>query len=345
MTEWQNFRISKRRDFMKHRRTFMWMGLLVLFLVICIQSQAFCAQKYRVKKGDTLVKIAKKYGVSVESLKKANRLQSSALHLKQDLVIPGSKEKIHKNRKVIASSSGKKKTNVSYYKVKKGDTLSSIAKRKGVSIADLKAMNHLKGSTLKAGCKLVIARAEMKDPESELPRPDALTNPASPDVRSLEEDLSPISDQEWEEISREQRKSGVFLGKWRSFKERQLLVKVALGFIGAPYRSGGDTIRGLDSSGFVQKIYEIFDVALPRTALEQSRLGKRVDRTDLQEGDLVFFHDHRAAGVVGIYIGNNKFVHASPDGNREVQVGYLNEPSFEKHFIKAVRLKDLEGEA
>ncbi len=330
---------------MKHRRTFVWMGLLVLFLVISVQSQAFCAQEYRVKKGDTLVKIAKKYGVSVESLKKANRLQSSALHPKQDLVIPDSKEKIHKKREVVASSAGEKRSTVSYYKVKKGDTLSSIAKRKNVSIADLKAMNRPKGSALKIGHKLVIAQAKIKETEPAPQRPDALTNPVLSDVRTLEEDLSPMTDQEWEEISREHGKSGAFLGKWRSFKERQLLVKVAMGFIGAPYRSGGDTIRGLDSSGFVQKIYQIFDVALPRTALEQSRLGKRVDRTDLQEGDLVFFRDHRVAGVVGIYIGNNRFVHASPDGNREVRVGYLNEPSFEKHFIKAVRLKDLDGGA
>ncbi len=329
---------------MKHRRIFMWIGLLVLFLVIGIQTQAFCAQKYRVKKGDTLVKIAKKYGVSVESLKKANRLQSSALHLKQALVIPDSKAKNKKIRKVVASSAGKKKI-VSYYKVRKGDTLASIAKRKGVSIADLKAMNHLKGSALKVGRKLVIARAEIQESEPAAQPPDSSINLSSPDVKSLEEDLSPMTDQEWEEISREQGKSGAFLGKWRSIKERQLLVKVALGFIGAPYRSGGDTIRGLDSSGFVQKIYEIFDVALPRTALEQSRLGKRVTRTDLQEGDLVFFHDHRAAGIVGIYIGNNKFVHASPGGNREVQVGYLNGSDFEKYFIKAVRLKDLDGGA
>lgn len=326
---------------MKHRRTFIWMGLLALFLVIGIQTQAFCAQKYRVKKGDTLVKIAKQYGVSVESLKKANHLQSSALHLKQALVIPGSQSKSHQNRKVAVSTFGKKRT-VSYYTVRKGDTLAKIAKQKGVSLADLKAMNHLKGSALKVGRKLVIARAVMPEPEATPQRTATPVNLTSGDVKSLEEDLSPMTDQEWEEISREQGESGAFLGKWRSVKERQLLVKVALGFIGAPYRSGGDTIRGLDSSGFVQKIYEIFDVALPRTALEQSRLGKRVDRADLQEGDLVFFHDHRVAGVVGIYIGNNKFVHASPGGNGEVQVGYLNEPNFEKHFIKAVRLKDME---
>ena len=173
---------------MKHRRTFMWMGLLVLFLVITIQTQAFSAQKYRVKKGDTLVKIAKKYGVSVESLKKTNRLQSSALHLKQALVIPDSKIKSDKKRKVAASSAGKRKT-VACYKVRKGDTLAKIAKKKGISIADLKAMNHLKGSALKVGRKLVIAQAVIPEPSAAPQRPDSSTKPASATLGKKHEQL------------------------------------------------------------------------------------------------------------------------------------------------------------
>jgi peptidoglycan DL-endopeptidase LytE len=317
----------------------MWMGLLVLFLIIGIQTQAFSAQQYRVKQGDTLGKISKKFGVSIEALKQANHLQGNALHLKQALVIPSLQSNSNNNIKVVSAKNGKK---ASYYTVRKGDTLAKIAKKKGISVADLKAMNHLRGTALKVGRRLMVSRGAISNAAGP---PEPSVDAKNSDVRPLAEDLAPLTDQEWEEITREQGENREFLGKWRSVRERQLLVKVALGFIGAPYRSGGDTVRGLDSSGFVQKIYEIFDVNLPRTALEQSRLGKRVDRMDLQEGDLVFFHDRLATGVVGIYIGGSKFVHASPDGNREVRVGYLNEPNFERHFIKAVRLKDLEGGA
>lgn len=327
---------------MKHRRTFIWIGLLVLSLIIGIQTQAFSAQQHRVKKGDTLFGIAKKYGVSVESLKRANRLQSSALQLKQTLVIPADKSKSDRNRKVASSSKGKKKK-VSYYTVRKGDTLSGIARAKGVSVSELKALNHLRGSSLKVGRKLVVAKGAVAERKAVREQPEIVPEPVAADVMSLEEDLAPMTDQEWEEIEKDRATDHEFLGKWKSAKERRLLVKVALGFIGAPYRTGGDTVRGLDSSGFVQKIYEIFDVNLPRTALEQSRLGKRVDRPDLQEGDLVFFRDRHSAGVVGIYIGGNKFVHAAPGGNREVRIGYLNEPGFEKYFIKGVRLKVLES--
>jgi len=343
---------------MKHRRTFIWIGLLVLSLIIGIQTQAFSAQQYRVKKGDTLAKIAKRYGVSIESLKQANHLQSSALKLKQALVIPANKSKSDKNRKVAspksksdksrkaASSPVGKKKEASYYTVRKGDTLGKIAKKKGVSVSKLKAMNHLRGTALKVGRKLIVAKGAATDRKAvREQQPDPVPNAVETDVKSLAEDLAPMTEQEWDEIEKDQGKNSEFLGKWRSVKERRLLVKVALGFIGAPYRTGGDTVRGLDSSGFVQKIYEIFDVNLPRTALEQSRLGKKVDRIDLQEGDLVFFRDRRSAGVVGIYIGSNRFVHAASDGNREVRIGYLNEPNNEKYFIKAVRLKALESGA
>jgi LysM repeat protein len=321
----------------------MWMGLLVLFLIIGIQTQAFSAQQYRVKQGDTLEKISKKFGVSLEALKKANHLRGDVLRLRQALVIPSQKSKSSKKDRTASSPGVKKVT--SYYTVRKGDTLGKIAKKKGISVADLKAINHLRGTAVKVGQKLIVTKRSIPDSALSPEHSAVARNSEIMDWRSLEEDLAPLSDQEWDEIEKEQGENREFLGKWRSVKERQLLVKVALGFIGAPYRSGGDTVRGLDSSGFVQKIYEIFDVTLPRTALEQSRLGKRVDRLDLQEGDLVFFHDRRATGVVGIYIGGNKFVHASPDGNREVRVGYLSEPNFEHYFIKAVRLKDLDGGA
>jgi len=340
---------------MKHRRTFIWIGLLVLSLIIGIRTEAFSAQQYRVKKGDTLVSIAKRYGISVKSLKQANRLQSSDLKLKQALVIPADKSKSSRNRKVassksksdkkpkvVSSTAGKEKGN-SYYTVKKGDTLYKISKEKGISVSKLKAMNHLRGTALKVGRKLIVAKAAIPKSRPVQEQSEPLPNVEAVDVKPIEEDLAPMTEQEWDEITKDQGKNSECLGKWRSTKERQLLVKVALGFIGAPYRTGGDTVRGLDSSGFVQKIYEIFDVNLPRTALEQSRLGKKVDRMELQEGDLVFFYDRRSAGVVGIYIGNNKFVHAASDGKREVRIGYLNDPNSEKNFIKAVRLKTLEN--
>ncbi len=132
------------------------------------------------------------------------------------------------------------------------------------------------------------------------------------------------------------------LGKWNSPDEVQLFVKVATGFIGAPYRFGGSSLKGIDCSSFVQKIYKIFDITLPRNAAQQSKVGISVSREKLTEGDLVFFHTKRSLGHVGIYIGNNEFVHASSKG-KIIRVDSLDTPYYQKRFQRAVRVKGLDN--
>jgi peptidoglycan endopeptidase LytE len=114
--------------------------------------------------------------------------------------------------------------------------------------------------------------------------------------------------------------------------------------LGAPYRFGGSSVRGLDCSAFVKKIYQFFDITLPRTAREQSRVGKLIAREDLKEGDLIFFNTRRAIGHVGIYIGNNEFVHAASGQQRMVKIDTLEKPYYDKRFAKAVRIKELKEE-
>ncbi len=325
---------------MRHRRAFLWMGLLILLLILGIQNPAFSVNQYRVKKGDTLGKIAQQFGVSVKALKQANHLESDALRINQSLIIPVQKSKSAKKRQ-YAGTSGTMKGGVCFYTVQKGDTLVKISRETGTSVRELKTLNGLQSSRIQAGQKLVIAGAVPLE-RGVPPGGTVEGREVVPDSPDIDAETASFAEREWEEIERNLGEEGEFLGKWRNRKERQLLVKVALGFIGAPYRSGGDSLRGLDSPAFVQKIYEIFDVQLPRSALEQSRVGKRVDRVDLQQGDVVFFHGRQTGGIVGIYIGDNKFVHAAADGNREVRVSHLNEAHAERQFIKAVRLKYLD---
>jgi cell wall-associated NlpC family hydrolase len=111
-----------------------------------------------------------------------------------------------------------------------------------------------------------------------------------------------------------------------------------MGFLGAPYRLGGFSMKGLDCSGLVKKIYQTFNIDLPRTAFAQSHVGLRVARSKLIEGDLLFFNTRRTLGHVGIYIGNDQFVHAS-SRKRGVRIDNLNTPYYNKRFVRAVRLK------
>ncbi len=95
------------------------------------------------------------------------------------------------------------------------------------------------------------------------------------------------------------------------------LVVSALGFLGVPYRRGGSSAEtGFDCSGFVRAMYEqTAGLILPRRADQQAAATEKIDKSDLQPGDLVFFNTmRRTFSHVGIYVGNGKFIHAPKPG-------------------------------
>lgn len=100
------------------------------------------------------------------------------------------------------------------------------------------------------------------------------------------------------------------------------LVFTAIGFLGVPYRRGGSSVEtGFDCSGFVKAMYEqTVGLILPRRAEHQAASTQKIERADLQPGDLVFFNTmRRAFSHVGIYVGDGKFIH-SPKPGAEVRV-------------------------
>jgi cell wall-associated NlpC family hydrolase len=114
----------------------------------------------------------------------------------------------------------------------------------------------------------------------------------------------------------------------------------ALGLLGVDYRFGGSTPdRGLDCSGLVQYVFqEVTGTTLPRTSREMSRLGTRVAIADLAPGDLVFFNTRRFAfSHVGLYLGDNRFIHA-PSAGGEVEIAALSQSYWKRRFDGARRL-------
>lgn len=114
----------------------------------------------------------------------------------------------------------------------------------------------------------------------------------------------------------------------------------ALQLLGVGYRFGGsDPATGFDCSGFVQYVYrQAAGLTLPRSAKSMSRVGEKVSFADLMPGDIVFFNTRRFAfSHVGIYIGNNQFVHA-PYRGRTVEVGTIDSRYWQQHFNGARRL-------
>lgn len=106
---------------------------------------------------------------------------------------------------------------------------------------------------------------------------------------------------------------------------------------GTRYCMGGSSKSCIDCSAFVQTFFAaLYAVSVPRTAREQYKASKRISTTELQEGDLLFFNTRGGISHVGIYLQNNKFVHASTSGG--VMISDMFEPYWVKHLINAGRL-------
>ena len=312
---------------MKKRQIFVFSGLFVLFLLLSFSTNAL-ATHYKVKNGDTLYSISKKLNVSIDKIKNDNNLHKATIKPNQILYI---------SKKVSSKSTARSKSKLDYYTVKKGDTLSKIARKTQIPMTKIMALNNINQKSLRVGQKLVLAKStSVSEKSTRISENDA-----------AEEDDNSLTDEDEEDTANadeatEPEKKEELLGKWNSPDEIQLFVKVATGFIGAPYRFGGSSLKGIDCSSFVQKIYRIFDITLPRNAREQSKVGVSIDREKLTEGDLIFFHTKRSLGHVGIYIGNNEFVHASSK-RKVVRIDSLDTPYYQKRFQRAVRVKGLDN--
>ena len=126
----------------------------------------------------------------------------------------------------------------------------------------------------------------------------------------------------------------------RVLQSAQELAIYALGLIGVDYRYGGNSPEhGLDCSGLVRYVFqEVVGVTLPRTSREMARLGGRVAPGDLKAGDLVFFNTRSSPfSHVGIYLGDDRFIHA-PHRGGEVEIVAMSQRYWQQRYDGARRL-------
>ncbi len=111
--------------------------------------------------------------------------------------------------------------------------------------------------------------------------------------------------------------------------------------LGGKYVWGGTHPKGFDCSGYTQYIYKKEGVRIPRTAYEQSKVGKEVSRFKLKKGDLLFFLTDKSRNIpithVGIYIGDGKFIHAASK-KKGIIITSLEKSRYSRLFVKATRI-------
>ena len=123
------------------------------------------------------------------------------------------------------------------------------------------------------------------------------------------------------------------------FSRAHDLLLQAFALTGIKYRYGGDSpATGFDCSGFVRYVFQQIGTVLPRNASEISHLGRKVDKDELQPGDLVFFNTlRRPFSHVGIYLGDHRFIH-SPSRGGTVEIVSMSHRYWERRYNGARRL-------
>lgn len=295
-------------------------------ILLAFPALSHAAKTHKIRKNETVYSVAKKYHVSAKDLKSANNLANVRIKPGTVLVIPPR----------TAPETASLSSGAATYKIRKGDTLAKIARRTGISVAQLRSLNGIGKGRLKPGRVLALRAAEYDTASTaKLSLKKPLKNLDIYDEREYEQSLSELV-----EIDPD-RPADFTKSVKLDVDGVSELKKTAYSFIGTRYRFGGTTRKGLDCSSFVQHVFRELDVTLPRTAREQFHVGDAVAPGDLQKGDLLFFQTYaRFPSHVGIYLGNNKMIHAS-SRDRRVVISSVDTPYYRARFIGAKRIHEV----
>ncbi|MEA2048156.1 MAG: NlpC/P60 family protein [Campylobacterota bacterium] len=294
--------------------------LLVLSFTTATMNAATTTIKYKAKSGDSLYSIAKENHTTVTKLRQVNRMK------KGDILKVGKVLKVPTNKK----SSPK----LSKYRIKKGDNLSSIAKRHHTTIEKLTTINSMKRSDiLKLGHTIKVPKTTYR-----------LAKKKKPSGKKLVASLSNLDTVSLKSTKRSHKPtlSDIFNTKKTSnLAKSKKIETVAKKKLGKRYVWGASgTKNTYDCSSFTKYVYRKNGISIPRTSINQSKHGKYVKRKDLKKGDLIFFDtSKRRKGYVnhvGIYLGDNKFIHAS-SAKKKVVITSLDKNFYSRRYKGARR--------
>lgn len=264
-------------------------------------------QVYRIREGDTLWSLARRFDTRPERLAALNRISvESTLSIGQALKVPAG------NGSALQTAAPVVRQATQMHRVRQGDTLWSMSRRYGATPEHLAAMNGIStdailplGKTLKVPANRA-GGASTGGPVTA----EAVSGAARGRLAAL-----PSRGEQW----------------------TSSLLTLSKRYLGTRYRWGGTTPAGFDCSGFIYYVYGRMGVALPRTTFQMFEAGVSVPRDALSPGDILFFHTIRpGASHAGIYLGDDRFAHASSSARR-VLITSMDDDYYAARYLGARR--------
>lgn len=282
------------------------------------------SQIHLVESGESLYKIAKKYGISLEKIKELNpNIKPEAIQIGDKIIVKAAEIEVEianeESPIVVIQTDSKNSANQEecedelgnkIHTVQKGETLFKIAKKYKIKLSDLKELNEEVVENLPVGYQLII-----KLGTAELAK-----------IQPKSENISEVKPLSLDNMSK-----------------AEFLIAKASEHIGTRYRGGGTTSAGFDCSGLMFATYKQIDMTLPRSSGSMAvGAGVKVDRNQAQKGDLIFFttngrgYINHVGMITEVLEDEIKFIHSSVQAG--VIISSTKEPYYSKRFVQINRV-------
>lgn len=276
-----------------------------LFLLTSSLIYSQTSIKHKITKGESIYAIAKKYNVKEAAIYELNpTVKGKLLKLNNTLQIPnkqGNTTELTINNEVSQPLN---------HTIASGETLSKISKKYGTTIQELERLNPTVINKLPIGYTLIL--------REEPPTIEAITKEFG--ANAIVENIEKVENTE-KIVTVEPSRI-------------EFLIEVASKNLGALYRSGGTTLKGFDCSGLMFNTFKEIDFTLPRSSNQQAKIGTKIQKSQAQKGDLIFFATNgrgtiNHVGMITEIIGDEiKFIHSS------VQLGVIVSSVKEAYYSK-----------